>query len=69
MRDRSGLSGAYDFTLDLHEVAGPWESEAERLAAPSMTTVLQEQLGLKFEAVKDGLDVLVIDQVTRPSAN
>jgi uncharacterized protein (TIGR03435 family) len=69
VRDRSGLSGVYDFKLDLHEVAGPWASEAERLAAPSMTTVLQEQLGLKFQAVKDGVDVLAIDQVERPSAN
>ena len=31
-----------------------------------MTTVLQEQLGLKFEAVKDSVDVLAIDQVDAP---
>jgi uncharacterized protein (TIGR03435 family) len=30
---------------------------------------VQEQLGLKFEAVKAATDVFVIDHVERPSAN
>jgi uncharacterized protein (TIGR03435 family) len=69
VQDRSGLTGVYDFPLDLHEVAGPWASDAERQAAPSMSTVLQEQLGLKFEARKDAVDVLAIDRIEHPSVN
>ena len=56
--DRSFRDGLYDFRLDLHEVSGPGSSEAERLAAPSNGTVVQEQLGLRLE-----------DRVERPSMN
>jgi len=69
VRDASGLAGVYDFKLDLHEVAGPWGSEAERLAAPSMSTVLREQLGLRLESRKDAVEVLVVDRVERPTPN
>jgi uncharacterized protein (TIGR03435 family) len=35
----------------------------------SLSTAMREQLGLKLEAVKAPDDVIVIDQVARPSAN
>jgi uncharacterized protein (TIGR03435 family) len=38
-------------------------------APPSLSTALQEQLGLKFESVKAPADVFVIDHVEKPSAN
>jgi len=38
-------------------------------AAPSLSTALQEQLGIKLESAKGPVEVLVIDSVQRPSEN
>jgi uncharacterized protein (TIGR03435 family) len=67
--DRSGLRGSYDFELrwspDLS--AAPNVSEASR--TPSLFTAIQEQLGLRLEATKGPVQVLVIDHVEKPSEN
>jgi uncharacterized protein (TIGR03435 family) len=58
--DRTGISGVYDFTLD-------WIPDE---SAPSLFTALQEQLGLRLEAQKGSVEVLVVDSMERkPSAN
>jgi uncharacterized protein (TIGR03435 family) len=57
--DRTGLTGAYDFTLT-------WTPDQ---SAPSIFTAVQEQLGLKLEASKGPVDVIVVDQVEKPEAN
>jgi uncharacterized protein (TIGR03435 family) len=41
----------------------------ESNAPPGIFTAIQEQLGLKLEPKKALVDVLVIDQIERPSAN
>jgi uncharacterized protein (TIGR03435 family) len=38
-------------------------------APPDLFTAFQEQLGLKMEATKAPVDVLIIDRVEKPSAN
>jgi uncharacterized protein (TIGR03435 family) len=38
-------------------------------ALPGLFAAMQEQLGLKLEAVKAQADVIVVDHVERPSAN
>jgi uncharacterized protein (TIGR03435 family) len=65
--DQTGLTGRYDFHLI-------WTADESRAptdgsAAPNLFTAIQEQIGLKLEPVKAPADVLVIDQVERPSAN
>jgi uncharacterized protein (TIGR03435 family) len=64
--EQTELTGRFDFTLK-------WTREqtqsADPNAAPGLFTAIQEQLGLKLEPVKAPVDVLVIDQVERPSAN
>jgi len=57
--DSTGLKGRYDIRLDMASVAAV--QQLDRIdAASAMITVLQEQMGLKFEERKDLIDVLVI---------
>lgn len=59
--DRTGLSGEYDFTLE----RVPPQNDGG--AGPSLFTALSEQLGLKQEAAKAPVDVIVIDRIERPT--
>lgn len=54
--DRTGLDGLYDYTLE-------WPDAGSSL----FTSV--DQLGLKLEAKKEPVEVLVIDRAEHPSAN
>jgi uncharacterized protein (TIGR03435 family) len=38
-------------------------------APPNLFTAIQQQIGLKLDAVKTPVDVLVLDRVEKPSAN
>ncbi|SPE43122.1 conserved hypothetical protein [Candidatus Sulfopaludibacter sp. SbA3] len=73
--DKTELTGMYDFVLDWTPDAGaasPSGLEPVQMAAsagPTLFTALQEQLGLRLEAAKGPVGVVVIDQVNRPSAN
>jgi uncharacterized protein (TIGR03435 family) len=66
--DRTGLTGVFDFNLEWapdskpREAAGPATS-AE--AGTSLFTALQEQLGLKLEAGKSPIEILVVDHAER----
>ena len=60
--DRTGLSGAFDVELT-------WSPDPASDAGPSLFTAVQEQLGLKLDASKGPVDVLVIDRVEKPSAD
>jgi uncharacterized protein (TIGR03435 family) len=65
VRDKTGLTGIYEFTLRYNTQAGTTvESVGD---SPSIFTALQEQLGLKLEADHAPLRVVVIDQIERPS--
>jgi uncharacterized protein (TIGR03435 family) len=65
--DRTGLMGYYNFTLRWTPDEGaPPEGD---VAAPSIFTAVQEQLGLKLEPAKAPVQVLVIDNLERPSEN
>jgi len=57
--DRTQLQGAYDVEFD-------WSSEAGS-DKPSIFTAVQEQLGLKLESDRGPVDVLVIDNIERPT--
>jgi len=59
--NRTGLAGAFDFTIDWT----PDETLAERGPGPSLFTALQEQLGLKLQASKAQVEVLIIDRIER----
>jgi uncharacterized protein (TIGR03435 family) len=64
--DKTGLAGKkFDFALR-------WTQENRQTtpdSGPSIFTALQEQLGLKLVSDTGKVDVLVIDQIERPSPN
>ena len=57
--DKTGLTGVYDADL-------AWNDSKE---GPSLCAAIQEQLGLKLEAQRGPLDVLVIDHIERPTSD
>jgi uncharacterized protein (TIGR03435 family) len=73
MVDRTGLEGFYDFTIEFApEPNGgqlPASDAAADPAGPTFIQALREQLGLKMEAVKADIRILVIDHIERPSGN
>jgi uncharacterized protein (TIGR03435 family) len=73
--DRTGLSGNFDFDLSWTPdqiPQGPPPAGAPGLPpidpnGPSILTAVQEQLGLKLDSTKGAVDVLVVDNVERPT--
>ncbi|HEY4363051.1 MAG TPA: M56 family metallopeptidase [Bryobacteraceae bacterium] len=69
--DRTNLKGKFEFTLEYERDAEPPDSPVAMaaLGGPAMMKALESQAGLKLEAAKAPVDVLVIDHVERPSEN
>jgi uncharacterized protein (TIGR03435 family) len=71
--DRTGLSGKFDFTLewtsDESQFGGALPPPPAEPTKPGLFVALQEQLGLKLEAMKGLVEAMVIDRVERPSEN
>jgi uncharacterized protein (TIGR03435 family) len=73
--DRTGLGGVWDFELTFapERPLGPLPPGAEPPPvdpnAPTLFTAVQEQLGLKLDATKGPVDVLVIDGIEQPTAD
>ena len=72
--DQTGLNGTYNFTLNyMPERLGPGVLEGREPGpdpnAPSLTTALQQQLGLKLESRKGPVAMLVIEHVEKLSGN
>jgi uncharacterized protein (TIGR03435 family) len=77
--DKTGLTGTYDVELTYAPDPGisptgrdlpPQQGPAPPVAnsdAPSIFAAVQEQLGLKLEATKGPVDVLVIDSAEKPT--
>jgi uncharacterized protein (TIGR03435 family) len=63
--DRTGLAGTYDYTLE----SVPGYGARQDGDAGSIFTAIQEQLGLKLEATKASIEILVIDHAEKPSGN
>ena len=78
--DKTGLTGEYDFALDYtpdnmpmppHGASdgGPKPETQVDPGGPSIFTAVEEQLGLKLEATKGMVDVIVIDHIDLPTEN
>jgi uncharacterized protein (TIGR03435 family) len=67
--DRTGLTGSWDFNLKFApEQRGqpPGGNATADSDLPGFFTAIQEQLGLKLEATKGPVDVVVIDSIEQP---
>jgi uncharacterized protein (TIGR03435 family) len=70
--NNTGLEGNFDFKLEWTPELGPSAPDGQPVdtsGGPSIFSALQEQLGLRLEATKGPVDVLVIDHVDKPSEN
>jgi len=61
--DATGLAGLYDLNMDFNV------DESTSSEGPTIFEALQRQLGLKLEAGKGPVEVVVIDHIEKPSAN
>jgi len=75
--DQTKLPGRFDFTLTWTPDESQFGGLGARVPAPTgdaaappgLFTAIQEQLGLRLEATKAAVDVLVVDRVEKPSDN
>jgi len=77
--DRTGLTGAYEFTLDFAgswvvsgaEPSSPQDAATDPVDLPNIFVAIQKQLGLKLVKVKDvPVDMLIVDNADKiPTAN
>lgn len=67
--DRTGLTGVYDILLELPPFQPATTDTAAADQGVSVFTVLQEQLGLRVEEGKGPAEVLVVDNIQRPTEN
>jgi len=64
--DRTGILGRFDFTVDFTPEEGPCGADANDW--PSIFGAI-EGLGLKLEATRGQVEVIVVEQAERPSGN
>jgi bla regulator protein blaR1 len=78
--DRTGLSGTFDFSIDIAPPLitpgampnfnpGPETTPTETTGLPSIFDELRNRLGLRLEATNAPVEVLVIDHIEEPSPN
>lgn len=69
--DETKLSGGYDLQLSFtpERPPPPGASPPADPDAPSIFAALQEQLGLKLDARRGSVEMLVIDRIDRPKEN
>lgn len=69
--DRTGLQGLWDIDLVFLPDTGPMQFNGVALNAdaPSLQTAVREQLGLRLQAGRAPLDVVVIDRIHPPTEN
>jgi uncharacterized protein (TIGR03435 family) len=60
--DRTGIEGEFAFKVD-------YAIDDNPDSGSSLQVAVQEQLGLKLEAAKGPLEILVVDHAGKPSAN
>ena len=65
--DDTGLKGTFNFSLDYTDPRDTRPRQAD--SPPDIFTAVQEQLGLRLQATKRPVEVIVIDHMETPSPN
>lgn len=60
--DNTGLKGEYDFRVE-------WSTDDTDTSGPSVFAAFDEQLGLRLDATKGPIEMIVVDRVEKASAN
>ncbi len=63
--DRTGINGVFDFSMQFGATADEMKRAFVAGDGPSIFTVIQEQLGLRLEAQKGPIEMLVIDRAQK----
>ncbi len=66
IQNKTGLTGFFHLHL---EFADPGDAGSDDAQFPPLITALEQQLGLKVEPGKGPHEYLVIDHLSRPTAN
>jgi uncharacterized protein (TIGR03435 family) len=68
--DKTGLAGDYSLQLswEPQDLTGAASGPSEQ-SGPTLFTAVREQLGLRLEPRKESVDVLLLDEIERPSQN
>jgi uncharacterized protein (TIGR03435 family) len=61
--NRTGITGNFDFVIEYSA------TDAQSANAPPLVRAIQDQAGLKLETEPGSIEVLIIDQAKKPSAN
>lgn len=71
IRNRTGLTGTFDFSLEWSLLSDSAQTPNAQLddAGPRFVEALQKQLGLKLASARGPVDVLIIDRLERPTEN
>jgi uncharacterized protein (TIGR03435 family) len=71
IEDRTGLTGTFDLEMSWEgpSPGGGAPGSAPSGVAPSLPTALQEQAGLKLEATRGPVPVVIVERLQQPSAN
>ncbi|HKE84445.1 MAG TPA: TIGR03435 family protein [Vicinamibacterales bacterium] len=70
--DKTGLTGAYDFTLEYAPRASrdaPGGTASTSDDRPDIATALREQLGLRLEPDKTTVQIVIVDHIEKPTEN
>jgi uncharacterized protein (TIGR03435 family) len=71
--DKTGFTAPFDLQLDFvpdeTTPAMPPPPPGSGISGVSIAQALQQQLGLRLESTKGPVEVIVVDQAERPSAN
>ena len=63
--DMTGIEGVYDFTVETGGLGFDGQPPADPTAGPSIFTAVQDNLGLRLEAQRAPIEVLVVDAAQR----
>jgi uncharacterized protein (TIGR03435 family) len=71
--DKTELKGRYDFDLewapDESQFGGALPPATEAATSPPLFRAIEEQMGLRLEAMRGPVNALVVDSAEKPSAN